>query len=114
MSFQENIQLWVSLDNKLKKINEQGRTIRQEKNELSENILSYVKSNNLENATIKISDGKLRFGTTKLSTPLTYKYVQECLSDYIKDEEKVEEIITYMKNKREIKESEEIKRVYAT
>lgn len=112
MSFEENIQSWVILDNKIKKINEETRELRNKKNLLENNILEHIKSNNLQNATIKISDGKLSFGVTKQSSLLSLKFVKECLSNCINNNDQVDKIMDYIKNQRTIKENEEIKRVY--
>ena len=60
-SFKEQIQQWVLIDNQLKIINEKTREIRNKKNELLDGISQYVKNNHIENKTIEISDGSLKF-----------------------------------------------------
>ena len=60
MSLEENIKQWVRLDDQLKMVNEKAKDIREQKNNLEENILVYVEKNNLENATAKITGGKLK------------------------------------------------------
>ena len=111
-NFEEQIQSWVSLDNQLKAYNEKIRELRQQRNSLSDNITSYIETNGLSNATVNISDGRLRFMNVKTPTPLTFKFVEQCLSDIISDEERVKQIINYIKEKREYKYSNEIKRSY--
>ena len=66
MSFENQIQQWVSLDNQLKQLNEKVKDLRDKRNNLEENITSYASENNLSNATVKISDGRLRFTNTKV------------------------------------------------
>ena len=61
---------------------------------------------------VKITDGKLKFTTVKVQPPLTFKFIQLCLSEIITEEEKVNYIINYIKEKRETKYVEEIKRFY--
>ena len=73
MSFEENIKKWVSLDNQLKTINEKVKKLRDEKNSTEDFIMNYVEEKEIKNATINISDGKLRFATTKQTSPLTLK-----------------------------------------
>ena len=111
-NFQENIQGWVSLDNKIKKMNQQLKTLRNEKNELMYNIFDYAQENNLQNAIIEITDGKLKFQQSKSSSPLTFKFVERCLNDVIPNEKQVEQIIQYIKEKREFRYTSEIKRIY--
>ena len=38
-------------------------------------ILQHVETNNLSNATVQISDGKLKFASIRQTTPLTFKFV---------------------------------------
>mgnify|MGYP006138509705 FL=1 len=112
MSFQENVQNWVSLDNELRILSNKVRIIREERSTLGETISSYVESKELQNATIEISDGKLKFQNFKVSQPLTYKLVETCLND-VMDEEQVKKIIKYIKSKREVKMVSDIKRSYS-
>jgi hypothetical protein len=110
MSFEENIKKWVALDNQLKTLGEKTKTLRDEKNSLEEGIMSYVETNNLSNATVNISDGKLRFVSTKQTAPLTLKHVEESLSKCIGNENQVFQIMKIIKDSREVKYNADIKR----
>jgi hypothetical protein len=110
MSFEKQIQDWVSLDNQMKVLNEKMRDMRDKKNELTINLTKYAKNNNLENSAIQITDGKLKFANTKVSEPLTFKYLEKTLSEVIKNETQVKQIIEHVKAKRQVKIVEEIKR----
>lgn len=112
-NFQKQIQDWVSVDNKMKNLQLQVKELRQVKNSLTDNIFEYAESNNLENAIIKISDGKLKFQNVKSTSPLTWGLVEECLNDVISNEEQVKSIIKYIKGKRETKYNYDIKRSYS-
>ena len=110
MSFEENIKKWVSLDNQLKTINEKVKKLRDEKNSTEDFIMNYVEEKEIKNATINISDGKLRFATTKQTPPLTLKYIEECLMKCIGNEEHVKQVMKVIKESREVKYSSDIKR----
>jgi len=110
MSFEQQIQQWVSLDNQLKIYNERIQTLREDRARLSEKILEHVDENNLNNATVQITGGRLKFVTNKVANPLSFKYVEKSLSNIIKNQNQVTQIITYLKNNREFKEVSEIKR----
>jgi len=110
MSFEENIKKWVSLDNQLKTINEKVKQLRDDKNSTEEFIMNYVEENEIKNATINISDGKLRFTNTKQTPPLTLKYVEECLMKCIGNEAQVNQVMKVIKESREVKYSMDIKR----
>lgn len=112
MSFENQIQQWVSIDNQIKELNEQLRQLRDQKNELNDTISTHVENSNLSNATVQISDGRIRFVKVKDTQPLTFKYLESCLRDIIKNEDQVNKILDYIKNKREVKYVSEIKRIY--
>ena len=110
--FERNIQKWVAVDNQLKIVNEKAKELRDEKNDLLEDINMYIETNKLTNASIDISDGKLKFAQSKITQPLTLKFVENCLSNIINDQRQVTQIMKYIKDKREKKEVPEIKRYY--
>ena len=110
MSLEENIKKWVALDNQMKLLAEQTKKLRDEKNTAEETILNYVETNNLKNATVNITNGKLRFVETKQTAPLTLKYVEECLSKCISNPAQVAKIMEIIKESREVKYTADIKR----
>jgi Lhr-like helicase len=110
MSFENQIQQWVSLDNQLKQLNDKVKELREKRNTLEETITDYASSNNLSNATVKITDGKLKFVNTRTPEPLTFKYLEKTLGEVIKNESQVKLIMEHIKQKREIKIIPEIKR----
>ena len=112
MSFEDKIKKWVHLDNQLKLVNDKVKEIKQEKDNVEELIIQYVDTNNLNNATAKISGGKLKFVETKQSSPLTLKYIKECLNECIENQQQVDLILNYIKDNREIKYSKDVKRFY--
>ena len=97
MSFEREIQQWVSLDNELKILNEKARGLREKRSILEKSITTQAQSNNLSNANIKISDGNLRFINTKVTEPLTFRYLEKSLNEVIKNESQVKSIIEYIK-----------------
>ena len=110
MSLQDNIKQWVLYDNQIKELNEKIKKIKENKTLINDNIISYIKENNLTNANVTLSDGNIKFIDVKQTPALTYKYISECLNECISDEEAVNNIIKYMKQKREYKSNLEIKR----
>jgi len=112
MSFEQNIQQWISVDNQMKQLTDKIKELRDKKNTLNDAIFNHVENSNLSNATVQISDGKLKFIKTKDTQQLTFKYLETCLHEIIKNEEQVNKIVEYIKNKRDIKYVPEIKRFY--
>ena len=112
MSFEQNLQQWVSIDNQMKILNDKLKELREKKNTISEQINTHIETAELTNASVKISDGELKFIKVKETQQLTFKYLENCLSEIIKNEEQVKKIVDYIKNKREVKYVPEIKRLY--
>ena len=113
MSFQDNIKKWVLLDNQQKHLNDKLKEVREEKTNLSGDINRYIKNKNIDNQTIQITDGSLKFVEVKTHTSIRFKYVEKCLSEILKDEKKIDEkIFDYLKNNRTCKIENEIKRMY--
>jgi Lhr-like helicase len=112
MSFEQHIQQWVSIDNQMKQLTDKIKELRDKKNTLNDAIFNHVDNSNLSNATVQISDGRIKFVKTKDTQVLTFKYLETCLHEIIKNEDQVNKIIEYIKNKREIKYVPEIKRFY--
>ena len=110
MSFEEHIKKWVAIDNQLKTLADQTKQLRGEKNTTEETILNYAETNKLKNATINITNGKLRFVNTKQTQPLTLKYVEECLGKCISNSTQVNKIMEVIKESREVKYTADIKR----
>ncbi len=111
MTFEEQIRKWASLDTKIAEINSTSKALRQERSNVEQSILRHVEDNALNNATIKLSDSRLQFVNSKTNPPLTYKFLKECLQD-IMDEQEANEVITYIRDKREPKTNFAIKRFF--
>lgn len=112
MSFERQIKEWVTIDNKIKQYNDEIKNLRNKKNEITDEINHYVEENEMKQAIVNISDGRLKFQTSKVTQPLTLKFLKECLMDCMNDEENVEKIINYIKEQRDVKYVDEIKRYY--
>ena len=113
MSFENQIQQWVLIDNELKKMNDRSKELRDKRTQLCENITKYADNNNMSSSVLQISDGKIKFANTKIQEPLTFKYLEKSLSDVIKNESQVKLIIEHVKRNRTTKHITEIKRFYA-
>ena len=111
MNFEQQLQQWVSIDNQMKNVSDKMKELRDKKNTISEQINTHIETNQI-NSVVKLSDGQLKFVKVKETQPLTFKYLETCLSEIIKNEEQVKKIVEYIKNKREVKYVPEIKRLY--
>jgi hypothetical protein len=110
MSFENQIQQWVSLDNQYKQLNEKIKEIRDKRNTLETNIINHVSSHNLYNVTVELQENKIKFVNTRVTEPLTFKYLEKTLGEVIKNESQVNLIMEHIKKKRNTKIVPEIKR----
>jgi hypothetical protein len=110
MSFENKIQQWVQIDNQVKKLNQQIKQLRDQRNSLETTLTNYVKANNLSDKTINMNNDKLKFVETKVPEPLTFKYLEKTLGEIIKNETQVHLIMEHIKQKRTFKVVPEIKR----
>jgi len=87
------------------------KVIRDNKNKLTDEICQYIKTNNLYEKNIELSDGVIKMYEKKDYSPLTYTYIEESLNKIISNKEHVEYIIKYLKENRQIKTSSDIKKL---
>ena len=112
MSFEEQIKSWVSIDNQIKLHNEKLKELRGARQQITEKVTSYLEENSLEKAKIEITGGSIGFAQNRIVTPLSLRFVEGCLKDVISNESQVDQIMNYIKEKREIKYTSDLKRVY--
>ena len=112
-NFEDNVRKWVKIDDEIRKANEHARQLREQRNTIANGIYTYVNNNQLGNATVNISDGRLRFVETTTAQSLTFKFLEDCLSEVIQNNDSVKHIMTHIKNKRQSKSSPEIKRYFS-
>lgn len=111
MSLEQNIKKWVELDNHIRDLSNKIKVFKQHKDITNSEILEYISNNHLDNATIKISDGKLNFIDINQPQILTYKFLYECLCEYYNDDvDKVTNLLEFIKTKRTVKTIKTIKR----
>lgn len=112
MSFEQTIQQWISLDDQIKIYNQKLKDLRERKNVIEKSAIELVSDNKLLNSSIKINDSNLKIVNTKITSPLTFKYLEKSLGRIIKNNDDVQRILTFLKNNRETKIIQEIKRFY--
>ena len=108
--FIQNIQKWVVLDKQLKYVNEKTRQIRESRNALSADICKYMQQKQWTTKPIEITDGMIKCVEKREYSPLSFAYIEECLDELIDDKEKVDYIIQYLKEHREVKTNFELRR----
>jgi len=78
----KKVQEWVELDNKVLRNKEQMKEHVERKKELEDDILQYVESNKIDNLSLNISDGTIKFSKKTNTQPLSIKVIKACLEKY--------------------------------
>jgi hypothetical protein len=107
--FINSIKNWVALDDKIKKLKEDMKTLTNEKKEYEDIVLKEL--DNMDEKVIAISDGKLRKNVSKTQTPLKKELIQKTLLEYLKDEKKAIDIFDSMNKSRQTVERVNLKRI---
>jgi len=109
-SLDKYVQKWVLVDNQLQILQEKTKTMREWKKKLNEKIVEIMTEKEIEYKILSIPDGELSMQEKKEYSSLSFGFIAECLEEIISDREKVEDIIDYLREKREVKIIKEIRR----
>ena len=112
MSFEDNVRQWTILDTKIRLANAQLREMRTTRDNLSKSVCDHMKQTGIDKRKIEIADSKIEVSEKKEYSSLTMGYLEKCLSAIIQEQESVKHILQYIKDKREIKKSVELKRTF--
>ena len=107
----DKLKKWVVLDKQLRFVNDKTRQIRESRTQLTKELCEFVHQHpHLGNKVIEITDGELRFIEKREYTPLSFSYIKECLDKVIASPADVDRIIQYIKDNREVRITNEIRR----
>jgi hypothetical protein len=121
MNIEDKIKRWVVLDNQLKQLQNQIQLLKDEKNDLTNNLIEHFDNNNKKYPIINISDGKLTFIQIKQPNALSYKFLEQCFTNYFNNvnanvnasnSNNTTSLLDYIKLKRTYSVNKTIKRVY--
>lgn len=106
------IKRWVQLDSQLKIINERTKTMRDERGQLSNDICNDLERAGISKRKIILPDGEIKVYEKKEYSPLTFGFLEQHLGKIMSDPQQVSFVIDYLKQQREIKSSNDLKRSY--
>ena len=101
---------WAILDNKIRASNQELKTMRSQKAEIGSTICEFMRTKGLENKKVDTGDSIISFYEKNEYPALTFGYIEKCLGEIISDKDKVAIIIKHLKDKREIKKSNDLRR----
>ena len=107
--FVESIKNWVLLDDKINQLKNEIKNLTTEKKENEIEILQGL--DKLEENAISIKDGKIKKNILKSQTPLKKELIHKSIFEFIKDEQKTQDIIENMNKSRPFVEKVNLKRI---
>ena len=93
------IKEWITNDNEIKKINEVLKAKKKQNKVLSETLVDIMKNNEI--SVVDIKNGKLIHKTSKTKRAINKQSLINILNSYYKDDNKANEITSYIFNNRE-------------
>lgn len=105
----QTVRDWVKLDNEIRTLNNEITKRRNDKKQISKNLIEVMRENKLDIFDLK--DGQLMYVKKNKKKPITQKQLLTLLSTYYKeDTSKAEEMHTYLMDNREEVVEETIQR----
>lgn len=108
-SLKENINKLIVLENELKTIQNNTSIIRSEKQNLEKKIKDIMIKENLKDKILIIQNKKIKYNETKSYQSYSLQYLEERLKELLEDNNQVNYILHYLKEKRKTNINSEIK-----
>lgn len=103
------IKEWIKLDTEIANLKQQTKTLNAKKKILTENLVSVMKTNQID--CFDINDGSLIYKKNKIKKPINNKTLLMSLKKYYKTDDSIaEELTSHIMNSREEQIKETIKR----
>ena len=107
-TFKDAVKTFISLHDELMEQQKQFRDLRKKKGELAEGILSFMKSNGIDE--FKVGDGKLMRKASKRTEGVKKDHILNTLKAALADDVRAEACLTEIYSHREVKETESLRR----
>jgi hypothetical protein len=108
--FKNLIRMYVELDDQIREANAAMNILKQKKILFEERIMQYMERNELHDKAIKLNNGKIRYTVSKISAPITKKYVYDRFIQYLQNSQQANDLITLIFENRDFTEKKCIRR----
>ena len=110
---EQNILKWIQYDNKIKEYNDKMKLLKEERDKISGSMIQEVFTNeDLPVYNVTNLNTSIAFQKTNVYENYTNKFCKECFSEFLGSEEKAEDLLKFMKQKRKVEQKINIKRGY--
>ena len=99
------VDLCVTYENDLKKINTMKKTITNKLKKAKEALVPYMQKNEIDHINLnqQYGGGKIKYNKTKVYSALSKKRMGELLNAYFKNEQQAKQVIKFLYENREFK-----------
>jgi hypothetical protein len=111
-TYLEKLRKWIDLDNQTVRLKSQLAELGDEKKEVEDEIVEYIKANSLDKVTVNIADGTLKFAKRSSQQAMSIKYLKATLMKYNEEQEPIntDAVLQYLISNLESKTKMFIKR----
>jgi len=103
------VKQWITLDNEIKTLQREQKTRREQKKEVSEQLMDFMRDNEID--TFDLKDGNLRYKKRNITKPITAKLLNSVVYNFFDgNEEKASELTNRIQESREKSTREIIER----
>jgi hypothetical protein len=99
-NFKSNVRDWVAYDHKIIKAKNAIKRVKDKQEQLGEGIIKFMSENSLKDKEIKIQNYRLKYKTSKKTTPLTKGFILQSLTEDLQDANEAKEIVKILYNVR--------------
>jgi CRISPR/Cas system CSM-associated protein Csm3 (group 7 of RAMP superfamily) len=107
--FKDIIKVYIETDNKIKEIAKDTKTLKDSKKECEDQLLEMMKSQGLNEITLK-NGAKIKLVRTKSLEPMNKDFIVNALTEEFQDETKATQLFEKLNEKREVTEKECVKK----
>jgi hypothetical protein len=109
-NFKTDSRRFIDIGFEIKEHNKYIKDLKGEAKNISSRMLSYIKSNKLEENVFTLGQGKLKYGVRTRSATLNREYIYSRLSEFLNDEDLALSATNYIFESRPVSTSEYIKK----
>lgn len=108
---QQKLQQWLAYDSQVHRQQQLLKELREKRDLIEKQLTTVLDKKQLSNIMLNCGDARIKYGMCKETQPLSFRLLEQCLREIISNDEQVEQIISYVKEKREVKMVGSLKRV---
>lgn len=109
--FQQKLQQWLTFDTQMRQHQQSLKALREKKEDITTQLTTVLDKKQLTNVILNCGDARIKYYTCKETQPLTFRLLETCLHEIMTDPQQVEQVISYIKQKRDVKVVTDLKRL---